>query len=60
LLAFFGFGLLGFGLSVIIPQIYRLAGKMKLETSFAISGVSNYWFCGFFLVGPVILGAISV
>ena len=55
----FGFGLLGFGLSVIIPEIYRLAGKNeKLETSFAISIVSGIGFVGF-LVGPVILGAIS-
>lgn len=55
----FGFGLLGFGLSVIIPEVYRLAGKNeKLETSFAISIVSGIGFIGF-LVGPVILGAIS-
>jgi fucose permease len=55
----FGFGLLGFGLSVIIPEIYRLAGKNeKLETSVAISIVSGIGFVGF-LVGPVILGAIS-
>ena len=54
-----GFGFLGFGLSVIIPEIYRIAGKTKnLETSFAISIVSGIGFVGF-LVGPVILGAIS-
>lgn len=55
----FGFGLLGFGLSVIIPEVYRLAGKNeKLEISFAISIVSGIGFIGF-LIGPVILGTIS-
>lgn len=54
-----GFGFLGFGLSVIVPEVYRVAGKTKnLETSFAISIVSGIGFVGF-LVGPVILGAIS-
>ena len=54
-----GFGFLGLGLSVIIPEIYRVAGKTKaLETSFAISIVSGIGFIGF-LVGPVLLGAIS-
>lgn len=58
-LSVLGFGLLGFGLSVIIPEIYRIAGKNKdLETSFAISIVSGIGFIGF-LVGPVLLGAIS-
>ena len=54
-----GFGFLGFGLSVIVPEIYRVAGKTKdLETSLAISIVSGIGFVGF-LVGPVILGTIS-
>jgi fucose permease len=54
-----GFGLLGFGLSVIVPEVFRIAGKTKgIETSFAISIVSGIGFVGF-LVGPVILGAIS-
>jgi fucose permease len=54
-----GFGLLGFGLSVIIPEIYRLAGKTKeIDTSLAISFVSGFGFVGF-LIGPVLLGAIS-
>ena len=42
-----------------MPEVYRVAGKTKnLETSFAISIVSGIGFVGF-LVGPVILGAIS-
>jgi fucose permease len=54
-----GFGLLGFGLSVIIPEIYRLAGKTKeIDTSLAISFVSGFGFVGF-LIGPVLLGVIS-
>jgi MFS family permease len=54
-----GFGLLGFGLSVIVPEVFRIAGKTKgIETTFAISIVSGIGFVGF-LVGPVILGAIS-
>lgn len=58
-LSVLGFGILGFGLSVIVPEIYRIAGNNKeIETSLAISIVSGIGFVGF-LVGPVLLGAIS-
>lgn len=58
-LSVLGFGFLGLGLSVIVPEVFRVAGKTKeLETSLAISIVSGIGFVGF-LVGPVILGAIS-
>ena len=54
-----GFGILGLGLSVIIPEIFRLAGRAKgIHTSVAISVVSGIGFIGF-LIGPVILGLIS-
>lgn len=54
-----GFGVLGFGISVIIPELYRLASKSKeMNTSVAISVVSGIGFLGF-LVGPVLLGLIS-
>ncbi len=54
-----GFGVLGLGLSVIIPEIFRLAGQTKgLHTSVAISIVSGIGFLGF-LIGPVLLGIIS-
>lgn len=54
-----GFGVLGLGLSVIIPELFRLAGKTKyVNTSVAISIVSGIGFIGF-LVGPVLLGFIS-
>jgi fucose permease len=54
-----GFGILGLGLSVIIPEIFRLAGQRKdVHTSVAISVVSGIGFIGF-LIGPVLLGLIS-
>lgn len=54
-----GFGVLGLGISVIIPEIFRLAGKAKgITTSVAISVVSGIGFMGF-LIGPVLLGVIS-
>lgn len=54
-----GFGVLGLGISVIIPELFRLAGKTKeMNTSVAISVVSGIGFMGF-LVGPVLLGFIS-
>jgi fucose permease len=54
-----GFGLLGLGISVIIPEFFRLAGQSKqLSTSVAISVVSGIGFMGFLIV-PVLLGFIS-
>jgi len=54
-----GFGLLGLGLSVIIPELFRLAGNVKgVSASYGISVVSGIGFMGF-LVGPVILGLVS-
>jgi MFS family permease len=54
-----GFGLLGLGLSVIIPELFRLAGRTKnIPSSVSISFVSGVGFLGF-LVGPVIIGFIS-
>jgi len=54
-----GFGVLGFGLSFIIPEIFRMAGKVKnISSSKSISFVSGIGFLGF-LIGPVCLGYIS-
>lgn len=54
-----GFGITGFGLSVIIPEVFRLSGNTDgIETSTGISTVSGIGFLGF-LVGPLILGYIS-
>ncbi len=54
-----GFAILGLGLSVIIPELFRLAGKTEgVSASLAISFVSGIGFVGF-LSGPVVLGQIS-
>ncbi len=58
-IAVIGFGVLGMGLSVIIPELFRLAGQAKgIQASKAISIVSGIGFAGF-LLGPVVLGLIS-
>ncbi len=58
-LAVLGFGVLGFGLSVIIPELFRLAGQARgVPASVGISIVSGIGFSGF-LVGPLLLGLIS-
>ena len=54
-----GFGGLGFGLSVVVPEVFRLAGKNKtISASVAISTVSGIGFVGF-MIGPVLLGIIA-
>ena len=54
-----GFGIVGLGLSVIIPELFRMAGKTKgVKASVGISIVSGIGFAGF-LLGPVVLGLIS-
>jgi len=54
-----GFAILGFGLSVIVPELFRLAGKTEgVPSSVGISIVSGVGFLGF-LLGPVLLGLIS-
>ncbi|GAA4816186.1 MFS transporter [Litoribaculum gwangyangense] len=59
IMAVLGFGILGLGLSVIIPELFRMAGKTKgIKASVGISFVSGIGFMGF-LLGPVILGFIS-
>ncbi len=59
ILSIIGFGLLGLGLSVIVPELFRLAGQTKgVPASVGISIVSGIGFAGF-LLGPVLLGFIS-
>ncbi|MEZ7876399.1 MAG: MFS transporter [Polaribacter sp.] len=54
-----GFGIVGLGLSVIIPELFRVAGKTTgVKASIGISFVSGIGFIGF-LLGPVLLGYIS-
>lgn len=57
--AVIGFGIIGLGLSVVIPELFRVAGKTKnVSAAMGISFVSGIGFIGF-LLGPVILGFIS-
>lgn len=59
IIALIGFGLVGIGLSVVIPELFRLAGTVKgLDASIGISFVSGIGFLGF-LVGPVLLGFLA-
>ena len=54
-----GFGIIGLGLSVNIPELLRLSGKTKgVSASKGISFVSGVGFLGF-LLGPIILGYLS-
>jgi len=54
-----GFGLVGIGLSVVVPELYRLAGNFRnLDASIAISFVTGIGFLGF-LIGPVLLGFLA-
>ena len=59
IIAIAGFALVGFGLSVIIPELFRLAGKTEgVESSQGISFISGVGFFGF-LIGPVLLGFLA-
>lgn len=59
IIALIGFGLVGIGLSVVVPEIFRLAGTFKgFDASVGISFVSGIGFLGF-LVGPVLLGFLA-
>ncbi len=54
-----GFGLVGLGYSVIIPELFRLAGKSKgVSSAEGISFVAGFGYFGF-LVSPAILGFLS-
>jgi len=54
-----GFGLVGIGFSVIIPELFRLAGKAKgMTPSQGISMVAGMGFVGF-MAGPAIMGTLA-
>jgi len=54
-----GFGFIGLGLSVVIPELFRISGRYKhLEKSRAISLVAGSGYIGF-LIGPVLFGFIA-
>ncbi len=55
----FGFGLVGLGLSVVVPELFRIGGRYKyLEKSRAIALMAGSGYIGF-LVGPVLLGFVA-
>ncbi|WP_299442155.1 MFS transporter [uncultured Aquimarina sp.] len=59
LLAVVGFGLVGLGFSVIIPELFRLAGKTKgVSPAEGISFVAGFGYLGF-LISPPFLGLLS-
>jgi MFS family permease len=59
ILAIIGFGFVGLGLSVIIPELFRMAGQTKgIPSSQSISFISGLGFFGF-LIGPVLLGFLA-
>ncbi|MCK8523928.1 MFS transporter [Aquimarina sp. D1M17] len=59
LITIIGFGLVGLGFSVIVPELFRIGGKTKnVESSQGISIIAGSGFVGF-LVGPVLLGFLA-
>ncbi len=54
-----GFGIIGLGLSIVVPEVTRLAGNTKgVQASHGIAIVSGIGFSGF-LIGPLMMGFIS-
>ncbi len=57
--AIFGFMLVGFGVSSVVPLVYGAAGKSKtLSPGIALAAVSTIGFAGF-LIGPPLIGIIA-
>ena len=55
----FGFGLVGLGFSVIVPELFRLAGRAKgVSAAEGISFVAGFGYVGF-LLSPALLGFLS-
>ena len=51
-----GFAIIGAGFSVLVPELFRMAGKQdQIPSSKAIAIVAGFGYSGF-LTGPVILG----
>ena len=58
-LAIFGFGLIGLGFSVIIPELFRIGGNVKgIESSKGIAFIAGAGYSGF-LATPPILGFLA-
>jgi len=59
LITIIGFGLVGLGFSVVIPELFRLAGRAKgISSAEGISFVAGFGYLGF-LLSPPVLGFIS-
>lgn len=57
--ALFGFLLVGFGVSSVVPLVYSAAGKSKtMSPGVALAAVSTIGFLGF-LIGPPLIGFIA-
>lgn len=54
LVAGVGFGLVGLGVSCVIPLVFGLAGRAALSSGAAIAGVSTVGYFGFLLVPPLV------
>ncbi len=54
----FGYGLIGFGISGIVPEVYRLSSQISdVEPSDGVATVAGMGYVGF-LIGPVLMGSI--
>ncbi|THD66338.1 MFS transporter [Robertkochia marina] len=57
--AIIGFGILGLGFSVIIPELFRLGGNVsEMSAARGISFIAGTGYAGF-LTGPVVLGFLA-
>lgn len=57
--AIIGFGLIGLGFSVIIPELFRIGGNVKgIDSSQGVSFIAGTGYAGF-LVAPPILGFLA-
>ena len=57
--AIIGFGILGLGFSVIIPELFRLGGSAsEMSSARGISFIAGTGYAGF-LTGPVVLGFLA-
>ena len=54
-----GFGLVGIGLSLVVPELFRYSGKLKgIQAAEGISFIAGTGFVGL-LIGPVFLGFLA-
>lgn len=57
--ALIGFGFVGIGLSLVVPELFRYSGKLKgIQAAEGISFIAGTGFAGL-LIGPVFLGFLA-